>query len=202
MILALMLTSVSDTSFPPVLISITGLPCSGKSYIGRRLGPMLGLPVFDRDEFCDKLFEVFGHSHEKAYRDKVGYVAGEDILMIMRKELGVGRSLMVEAVLHPHIYNRLFRNVYDEVPFRYIQIVLEASREALEQRYLARDNSTEKLAGHWNLDDYPYKHLLESGTIEPLDLPSEVVRVNTTDMAAIDYEKLLTKLTTLMEVRT
>ena len=35
----------------------TGLPCSGKTTLARRLGPALGLPVIDKDEFLERLFE-------------------------------------------------------------------------------------------------------------------------------------------------
>lgn len=36
---------------------MSGLPCSGKTTLARRLAPALGLPVIDKDEFLERLFE-------------------------------------------------------------------------------------------------------------------------------------------------
>ncbi len=36
---------------------MSGVPCSGKTTLARRLAPALGLPVIDKDEFLERLFE-------------------------------------------------------------------------------------------------------------------------------------------------
>jgi predicted kinase len=41
-------------------VVISGLPGSGKSTLGRRLAPLLDLPLIDKDEILDRLFESKG----------------------------------------------------------------------------------------------------------------------------------------------
>ena len=48
----------SSTDKPFVVVS--GLPGSGKSTLARRLGPLLNLPIIDKDEILERLFEAKG----------------------------------------------------------------------------------------------------------------------------------------------
>ena len=41
-------------------VVISGLPASGKTTLGRRLAPVLNLPLIDKDEILDRLFESKG----------------------------------------------------------------------------------------------------------------------------------------------
>lgn len=41
-------------------VVISGLPGSGKTTLGRRLAPALGLPLIDKDDILDSLFEAKG----------------------------------------------------------------------------------------------------------------------------------------------
>lgn len=42
------------------LVVISGLPGSGKTTLGRRLAPLLDLPLLDKDDILDRLFESKG----------------------------------------------------------------------------------------------------------------------------------------------
>ncbi len=41
-------------------IVVSGLPGSGKSTLARKLAPLINLPVLDKDDFLDRLFETKG----------------------------------------------------------------------------------------------------------------------------------------------
>src|SRR5262245_9047649 len=41
-------------------VVVSGLPGSGKSCLSRRLAPVLGLPVIDKDDILDRLFDAKG----------------------------------------------------------------------------------------------------------------------------------------------
>jgi len=43
-------------------IVVSGLPASGKSTLARRLAPALGLPLLDKDEILERLFDLSGNS--------------------------------------------------------------------------------------------------------------------------------------------
>lgn len=42
------------------LVVISGLPGSGKTTLGRRLAPLINLPLIDKDDILDRLFESKG----------------------------------------------------------------------------------------------------------------------------------------------
>jgi glucokinase len=50
--------SLGEVTKPYVVIS--GLPGSGKSTLARRLAPLLNLPVIDKDDSLERLFEIKG----------------------------------------------------------------------------------------------------------------------------------------------
>ena len=41
-------------------VLVSGLPASGKSTLARAVAPLLGLPVIDKDDILDRLFEAKG----------------------------------------------------------------------------------------------------------------------------------------------
>lgn len=45
---------------PRLFVLVSGLPASGKTTIARAVGPLLGLPVIDKDDILDRLFESEG----------------------------------------------------------------------------------------------------------------------------------------------
>jgi hypothetical protein len=45
---------------PRCFVLVSGIPGSGKSTLARRLGPVLQLPVLDKDDILDRLFELKG----------------------------------------------------------------------------------------------------------------------------------------------
>jgi glucokinase len=45
-------------------VVVTGLPGSGKSHLARALAPVLDLPVIDKDEILDRLFDARGVGNE------------------------------------------------------------------------------------------------------------------------------------------
>ena len=51
-------------------IIITGLPGSGKSTIGRLIAKALNIPMFDKDDYLEKLFEERG-INDLAWRQKL-----------------------------------------------------------------------------------------------------------------------------------
>jgi chloramphenicol 3-O-phosphotransferase len=51
-------TEVASVPGPSIVLS--GLPCSGKSTLARQLAPALSLPVIDKDDILERLFESQG----------------------------------------------------------------------------------------------------------------------------------------------
>ena len=70
---------------------ISGLPGSGKSTLARRLGPILNLPVIDKDEILERLFESKG-TGDSAWRRAL---SRESDLLLQAEALASGGAILV-----------------------------------------------------------------------------------------------------------
>ena len=55
-----MTARVTELLMPKILLVISGLPASGKTTLARRIAPALRLPLIDKDDILDRLFEARG----------------------------------------------------------------------------------------------------------------------------------------------
>jgi len=78
-------------------VVISGLPASGKSTLARRLAPRLSLPVLDKDDILDELFESLG-TGDANWRTTLSRSA-DDTFARRASELGAG--LLVSWWRHP-----------------------------------------------------------------------------------------------------
>jgi shikimate kinase len=75
-----------STDKPYVVIS--GLPGSGKSTLARRLAPLLKLPIIDKDDILERLFEARGIG-DKGWRRGLSRESDEIFQEEARKTQGV-----------------------------------------------------------------------------------------------------------------
>ena len=57
-------------------IILTGLPASGKTTLGRELASSLNLPIFDKDDYTEALYDKLG-TGDRAYRQKLSTKGSE-----------------------------------------------------------------------------------------------------------------------------
>jgi hypothetical protein len=79
-------------------VVLSGLPGSGKSTVARRLGPMLGLSVLDKDDILDELFDALGVG-DAAWRSKLSRAADD---VFCRVAAGLGSGILVSWWRHPN----------------------------------------------------------------------------------------------------
>jgi hypothetical protein len=103
-------------------------------------------------------------------------------------ELRVSRSFVLEA-------NFASREATDELgrlchcaPFRALQLVCGGDPEVILERYVARASGRHR--GHLDLQRVDEVREAIAGSYE-LAVPSEIVHVDTTDLAAVDVEALV-----------
>lgn len=79
-------------------IVISGLPGSGKSTLARKLAPLLGLPVLDKDNILERLFNSLGVG-DAAWRSKLSRSADEEFRRVAPR---LGAAILVSWWRHPN----------------------------------------------------------------------------------------------------
>jgi predicted kinase len=135
------------------LIIIAGLPATGKTTLANKIGRALGLPILEKDEIKEALFDTVGYGDREAKR-KLD-LAGQAVLMrCTEKVLTSGNSLI--------IVNNFDRNMSGEVQAmidrtgcRCVTVFLNGDADILHKRYVERDRKHLRHAGHTHIDRYP-----------------------------------------------
>ncbi len=184
---------------PPLVLIVTGPPCSGKTTLGKRLAAELRLPFFHKDGFKELLFERLGVG-ERLWSRRLSLASFDLLFYVLEAQLQAGGSLVIEGNFNAEADTPRFIALLEKYPFLPFQVVCRARGETLLQRFRARAASGERHPGHLDhlLADELRQALLRGAT-PPLDLPGQRVEIDTTDFDAIDYPDLLSTLKSTLE---
>ncbi len=174
----------------PLLIVISGRPCTGKTSLGRRLAAECGLPFLSKDAIKEQLFDTLGWEEGEPSRDLAR--ASYSVLFYVTEELlRSGTSLIVES----NFDARLSRTPLLEMMRRYGAAVFEISCQAdpavLLRRFRERARSGESHPGHLaSAGDEEVGALLGDGRSASLELGGWAIMLDTTDLDAVDYASI------------
>ena len=177
-------------SLVPLLLIITGLPCTGKTTLGLRLAGELRLPFVHKDGIKELLFERIGW-RDRTYSKQLSLASYDVLYYFIESLLRAGESLIVESNFKPDIDTAKFLDLAERMPFRPCQILLQADGEVLLERFKHRAESGLRHPGH--VDHLTLEELqpvLFRGREDPLRIGGQVIQVDTTDFDAIDYSGL------------
>jgi glucokinase len=180
---------MATTMRPPTpIVVVTGPPASGKTILARTLSERLAIPLIAKDGIKERLYEAFG-SGDRDWSRWLGRATYPLIYHFLEAQLRVGRSVIVEGTFGPEISNREFAALHAQWPFHALQLYLWAPDEILLARYKAR--APERHPGH--VDAAIVDEVREgqaAGRWQPLQLPGELVKIDTTSFEAVDFESI------------
>jgi predicted kinase len=176
----------------PLLIIVSGPPCSGKTTIAKRISNDLGFPLFYKDGFKELLFDSLGWK-DREWSKKIGYASLDLLFNTAEVLLSSGKSLVLESNFKSEFDTKRFIDLQQKYDFDVYQIQLKCDSNVLLSRFETRSNSSERHPGHvdsGNIDEF--KESLLKGTYEHLDVGDEITELDTTDFNKVNYEDLLT----------
>ena len=84
----------------PLLVIVTGLPCTGKTTLVQKIAAELRLPLITKDGIKERLFDSLGWS-DREWSKKLGKATFDLLFYFIEVELRAGHSLIAEARFFP-----------------------------------------------------------------------------------------------------
>ena len=171
----------------PLVVVVTGPPAAGKTTIARGLASRLRLPLIAKDTIKEALFDGLG-TGDFAWSRRLGEATYLAMLALVEESVDAGASLVLEGnfVRGSELEARLAG-----MRARFFQVHCSAPLEVLRERYAGRARHP----GHVDAERIAaLQEAVETGRHDPLDLPGETIRVDTT--TPVDVARLAERVTT------
>ena len=203
----------SEDDLPKLLI-IAGLPASGKSTVARRLAGAFGMPVLEKDDLKEALFDTVGFRNYPEKR-QLDVAANAVLLRAAGAILDAGESLC--------LVNNFRRDMEDGVreflaahPCRAGLLLLTGDADVFWRRYAERDRIGARHMAHALPDHYPllpgepmpdteisrarFREIFEDlGMAEPR-VGCPTLRVDMTDPDAVDFSGLTDRVSKMLGI--
>src|SRR5450759_1043464 len=101
----------------PLLILITGPPCTGQTPLGRSIASEFYMPFLNKDSIKELLFDSLGWS-DREWSKKLGLASYALLYYFLDIQLKAGISLIVESNFHPTFDIEKFHALQEKYNFQ------------------------------------------------------------------------------------
>lgn len=130
-----------------LMIIVTGASATGKTTLSKNLANEFKIPVINKDEIKELLFDYLGAKNEE-WAIKLGMSSFELLYLFVNKLCQTGKTFIVEGNFENKYATKTFSDIKSKYNYKVLQIYCHAQVEVLYDRYMKRDNSGERHPGH------------------------------------------------------
>jgi predicted kinase len=174
----------------PLVIVISGLPCTGKTALGTRIAREFSIPFFSKDGFKERLFDELGWS-DRAWSKKLGLASYKLLFYALETQLEVGRSCIIEANFYPEFHTQILNDFKRQYEFEFFQIHCHALPKILLERFQTRWASGTRHPGHADHVTLPEMETLVYQKPFRLELAGTTWDLDTSDLATLEMDSLM-----------
>ena len=173
----------------PLLVLVTGLPCSGKTFVASGLSAKLELPMLAKDDIKEALFDALGYGGRERSLE-LSRAAYAILYRQVRRLLSAGLSLIAESNFDPVQASGQLAAIRSDLPCGMFQIQCHAAGPVLVERFRQRMEKG-RHPGHADAELFAeIRPRLEHGRLGMLDIDGDRLEVDTTDFSAVDHDTL------------
>ena len=183
----------------PLLVLITGAPCTGKTTIAQHLANEFHLPFIHKDGIKERLFDRLGWKDDRQWSKLLSLASYDLLYYFIDAQLKAGRSLIAEANFKADIDTQQILDLHARYTFTPFQIFCYADPQILIQRFVERGNSAARHQGH--IDQIMVADIRTSllmNEYRPLEVGGQLLEIDTTELFSLDYTPVTTALAQAM----
>lgn len=172
----------------PILIIVTGAPCTGKTTIAQQLAGKFLLPFVHKDGIKERLFDRLGWKDDRQWSKLLSLASYDLLYYFIEAQLKAGRSLIAEANFKADIDTQQILDLQAKFSFTPFQIFCYTDPEILIRRFVERSDSVERHPGH--IDQTMAADIRASllkNEYRPLEVGGQLFEIDTTDLTCQDY---------------
>lgn len=192
-------------STPSTLIIVNGASGTGKTHLSRRLARELRLPLLSKDDIKEGLYDELSQAgpdgFDLAWSRKLGGASFDALFRVIEQQLAAGVDCITETAFNPKFNTSKFLDLKAQYGYRPFQIYCHCEAAVLADRVNKRYGSGERHPVHPDFRDSHggatpelIRQIEASGKYGILEIGGALISVDTTNLAAIDFEGLVKRI--------
>jgi predicted kinase len=177
-----------------IVIIVTGLPCTGKTVLAKKIAQRFSLPFVNKDGIKELLFDHIGWK-DREWSKKLSIASTYLLYYFLEAQLSAGKPVIVESNFDPEKSTQELKKLRAKYDFDPVQIRCICDGTVLYNRFIQRSESGIRHPGHVDQTNFAeFKELLLPGKVPPIDIGGTLIDVDTTDFQKINYTELFNRI--------
>lgn len=183
----------------PVLIIISGPPCSGKTTLAKSIAQKFNLPLITKDSLKEILFDTIGWE-DREWSKKIGTASFAIIHYLLDSVMATSQSIIIEGNFKTEFETQHIKPRLDQYNYQAVQIMCQCDGKILFERFKQRSKSKNRHPGHCDTGNYDeLKDSLLVGKYPSLDIDSKIVVFDSTDLTNLNYSSVFDQINLILQ---